>query len=143
MSMLCEKCTKQEASVQITENWAGSEVSKTMNVCADCARSVHGLEGIPNLETVLDGSPCRYCGGKPCSGGLDPLASLSGVRTISMMCKSCADEYFRFVRQKWPGFGGLDITDEQIANIRGADTVAVFRQAEEYMRKWVAERNSE
>jgi len=140
--MLCEKCNKQEAIVHITENWAGSEVSKTINVCSDCAQSVHGLEGITNLDAVLDGTPCRYCGGEPYSGGPDPLASLSGTRSISMMCKSCSDEYSRFLSEKWPGFGDPDITDEQIANVRGADIAAVFRGAEEHMKKWVAERNS-
>ncbi len=140
--MLCEKCDKQEAVVHITENWAGSNVSKTINVCADCAQSFGGLGGIPNLDAVLSGAPCRYCGGEPYSGGPDPLATLSGTRSVSMMCKSCSDEYSRFLRQKWPGFGDQDITDEQIANIRGADIAAVFRQAEEHMKQWVAERNS-
>src|ERR1051326_760958 len=139
--MLCEKCNKQEAVVHITANWAGSEVSKTINVCEDCFQSLHGLDGTPNMNAVFN-ARCRYCDGEPYSGGLDPLASLSGTRRISILCKSCSDEYFRFLRGKWPGFGDPDITDEQIAKVRGADIAAVFRGAEEHMKKWVAERNS-
>lgn len=141
--MLCEKCNKQEAVLHFTENWAGASTSKETNLCADCARLFRGLEGISNLDAVLNGAPCRYCGGEPYSGGGDPIAGLSGVRKVSFMCKPCAEEYSRFVCEKLPGFGDAGITDEQVANIHKADKAAVFRKVEEHMKKWVAERRSE
>lgn len=137
--MLCERCNKQEAVVHVTANWAGSSVSKETNLCAECARLFQGLEGITNLDAALNGARCRYCGGEPYSGGSDPLAGLDGVRKLSFMCKPCAEEYFRFLRDKWPGFGDVEITGEQIANIHGTDKAAVFRQAEEHMKNWVAD----
>jgi hypothetical protein len=65
---------------------------------------------------------------------------MSGTRRISFMCKPCAEEHGRFLREKLPGFGDPSITDEQIGRIHASDTSAVFREAEEHMKKWVAER---
>lgn len=140
--MLCERCNKQEAVLHVTENRAGSSISKETNLCAECARLSQGLEGITNLGAAFNGAPCRYCGGEPYSGGGDPIAGLSGVGKVSFMCKPCAEEYFRFLSEKWPGFGDVEIKDEQIANIHRTDKAAVFRQAEEHMKKWLAEGRS-
>ena len=76
------------------------------------------------------------------AGGPDPIALLSGIQRVTMMCKPCSEEYYRFLGEKWPGLGNLAITEEQIANIRNSDTAEVFREAEEHMKKWVADRNS-
>ena len=141
IDMLCEKCNKQEAVLHVTENWADSDVSKETDLCADCARSFHNLEKIVNLDAVFNDAPCRYCGGEPYSGGPDSISLLSGTRTISLMCKSCSEEYYRFLGQKWPDPGDAVITDEQIANIRRFDTAAVLSEAEEHMKNWVAARS--
>jgi protein-arginine kinase activator protein McsA len=142
IGMLCEKCHKQEAVLHVTVNWADSSVSKETNLCADCATASHGLERIPNLDAVLNGAPCRYCGGEPYSGAPDPISLLSGTCRISLMCKSCSEEYHRFLTQKWPGLGDVAITDEQIANILRCDIATVVREAEDYMKKWAADTNS-
>lgn len=83
---------------------------------------------------------CNYCGGEPHIGGLDAFEALSGSSKIAVMCERCADEYFGFLNQTWPGFGEVTIMDKQIANINKSDTAAVFREAEEHMSKWVAKR---
>ena len=59
------------------------------------------------------------------------------------MCKSCADEYFRFLRQKLPGFGEPDLTTEQIAELRAHNIAGVLTEAQEHMKKWVAQRDSQ
>jgi hypothetical protein len=56
------------------------------------------------------------------------------------MCKPCAEEYYRFLRQAWPGFGDPSISDKQIANINASDRLAVFTEAEGHMKKWVADK---
>lgn len=138
--MLCEKCNKQEALLHVTENWAGSGVSKEVNLCADCAQTFHGLAGITNLSDVIKRAPCRYCGGEPyCSGG-HTIAGLIGNHNSGWMCKPCAEEYFRFLSEKWPGLGDVEITKEQIAHIHSTDKAAVIRKAEEHMKRSVAER---
>jgi hypothetical protein len=68
---------------------------------------------------------------------------LSDPGGISFMCDPCAEEYYRFLGQRWPGFGDATITGEQIAAIHATDKMAVFREAEEHMKKWVAEKQSQ
>lgn len=142
--MLCGKCHKQEAVLHVTETWAGGSVSKEIGLCAECARLCEGLEGITNLDAAVNGAPCRYCGGEPSSGGGDPIAGLSGVRKMSFMCKTCAEEYNRVLEQQLPGFvdcaTAATVTDDLIAKLRAADMSAVFTAIEDHMRNWVAER---
>jgi hypothetical protein len=61
---------------------------------------------------------------------------------LSFMCKSCAEEYFRFLGRKLPGFGEPDITTEQIAEMRTRNIAGVLAEAQEHMKKWVTERDS-
>jgi hypothetical protein len=58
------------------------------------------------------------------------------------MCKPCAEEYFSFLRQRMPGFGSETVTKEQIDKIVKCDRAAIFAEAEEHMKKWVAERGA-
>ena len=122
-------------------NWAGSDVSKKTDVCADCAGSLPGLGGINNLDAVFNPAPCRYCGGQPFTAEPEPISLLSGIHKVSMMCKPCSEEYSRFLSQKWPGLGDPAITEGAVASIH-EDTPEVIREAEEHMKKWVANRNS-
>ena len=141
--MLCEKCNQREATIHITEVTIGAGgVSKKTNLCSECSESSGGPDEVRGLAAAWKNARCRHCGGEPSSGGHDPIAGLRGIRTMSFMCKSCAEEYHRFLRQKWPGFGDVTITDEQIAAIHATDKPAVFRDAEEHMKKWVAKRRS-
>jgi len=59
------------------------------------------------------------------------------------MCKPCAEEYFRFLRQKLPGFGDPDITAEQIAEMQKHNIAGVLAEAKEHMKKWVKGRDSQ
>ncbi|MBI1176147.1 hypothetical protein GC207_01770 [bacterium] len=67
---------------------------------------------------------------------------MNGSVGLSFTCKACADEYFRFLRRKVPGFGEPDPTPEQIAEMAGHDMTSVLREADEHMKQWSAERES-
>jgi hypothetical protein len=56
------------------------------------------------------------------------------------MCKPCTEEYYRFLRQKWPGFGETTITSEQIAKIHTSDISSILIETEDHMKKWVTEK---
>jgi hypothetical protein len=42
-----------------------------------------------------------------------------------------------------PGFGSDTLTKEQAATLAEDDRAAIFTEAEEHMKKWVAERDSQ
>jgi len=136
--MRCDMCQEREATVHNT--FIVGEVVKHSNLCEGCFEATKPTEA-RDLATALQAG-CRYCGGEPYSGGGYSLAGSSGGRSMSFMCKPCAEEYYRFLREKWPSLGDVAITDEQIAAIHRTDAAAVFREAEEHMRTWVAERKS-
>jgi len=61
---------------------------------------------------------------------------------LSFMCKSCAEEYFGFLRLKMPGFGSDTLTKEQADKLAKHAFAAILTESEEHMKKWVAERDS-
>src|SRR5271169_4280723 len=124
--MRCEMCQEREATIHNTS--IVGEVVKPSNLCEECFEASKPTEARDLAKALQVG--CRYCGGEPYSGGGYSLAGLSGGRSMSFMCKPCAEEYYRFLREKWPGFGGVAITDEQFADLHRTDDAAVFREAE-------------
>lgn len=134
--MLCDICQEREATIHNTQ--IVGAVLKRSDLCDKCFEFSKPNEN-QGLAAALQ-TGCRYCGGEPYSGGDDPIAMLSGVRKVSFTCKSCADEYSRFLRQKWPGFGEPTITTEQIAKIRTSDSSPILIEADEHMEKWVADK---
>ena len=141
--MLCEKCNKRVATIHITELISGAGGgSKKTDLCSECSESLGAPDAAREMAAVWKNARCRYCGGLPCGGGVDPIARLSGISKMRWMCGPCAEEYHRFLRHRWPGFGEITITDEQIAKIHTADISVVLGEAEEHMKKWVAEQNS-
>lgn len=140
--MLCEKCQKREATIHVTVNYAGSTQGEPSpsELCDECFGSSK-LPGATGWRHAWQ-SGCRYCGGEPYTGSGASFPNLNYTHKVSFMCKSCAEEHFGFLRTKWPGFGDPTITDEQLARFRTMDTAAIFRETEEHMQKWVAERES-
>jgi hypothetical protein len=137
--MLCDICHKREATIHMT-HIMGDAVTPG-HFCGQCYETSKRAEAHDLTAALQVG--CRYCGGESYSGGNDPLATLSGTHRISFMCKPCAEEYFRHLRQKWPGFGDVAMTREQRAQIHPSDVPVVFREADEHMKKWVADRGSQ
>jgi len=135
--MLCDKCKKREATLHFTQvSCDAGVVSKTTNLCSECGESFEGPAEAREAAAAWKDARCRYCGGEPHVGGGHSLDPLSGAFKISFMCKPCAEEYYRFLSEKWPGFGDVNITDEQIASINRTDKVAVLRHVEEHMKTW-------
>ena len=139
--MLCDICQKQDATTHETHctNIAG-DVPKARHLCDECFEASN-LTQARELAKALQAG-CRYCGGEPYTGGGHSPDGLSGTMKLSFMCKPCAEEYFRFLRQKLPGFGEPEITNEQIAEIRTHNMADVLTEAQGHIQKWVAEKNS-
>ena len=137
--MLCEICHQREATCHI--NTIKDGVVTSRDLCDDCFAASNPTQA-HELTTALKAG-CRYCGGEPYtgSGSGHSLAELSTTK-LSFMCKPCAEEYFRFVRQRLPSFGDPDITNGQIAELRTHNIGEVLTEAKEHMKKWVAEKVS-
>jgi len=139
--MLCDLCQKREATVHTTHcTNIADDVPKQSHLCDECLESSNPAQ-VGELRNAFEAG-CRYCGGRSDSGGFDPVAMLRGIREMSFTCRPCAEEYFRFLRQTLPGFGEATITTEQIAVIRTHNMAAVLMEADEHMKKWVADRGS-
>jgi hypothetical protein len=144
--MLCDICQKQEATRHETHctNIRG-DVPKQRHLCDDCFNTSNPTEARSMAEALKAG--CRYCGGEPYGGGLDSVALLGGVRKMSFMCKPCSNEYYGFLRLKFPGFGDPNPTEEQmavlVAKLRSSDFPAILVELEAHMKKWVIGRDSQ
>jgi protein-arginine kinase activator protein McsA len=140
--MLCEICKKREAAIPLDQT-DGSVVEHS-HLCEECFEASHPTLG-RGVGAVWQAG-CKYCGGEPAIGGLDPFAALSGTSKMSVMCKPCADEFYRFLDHKWPSFNECartaTVTPELIATIKRCDTTAVIRESEEHMRKWIENKHS-
>ena len=139
--MLCDICQKREATSHETHctNIKG-EVPKERHLCNECFEASYPTQAHEMATAFKVG--CKYCGGKPEIGGDDPFSTLTGDHKMRFLCKSCAGEYFGFVRRRLPGFGTGNITKDQIATIQKTDIPALFTELEEHMRKWVSKRDS-
>jgi protein-arginine kinase activator protein McsA len=134
MIMLCDVCHEREATIHTTSN--ADEIQR--NLCNDCFEASRPAEARNFAEALQTG--CRYCGGEMYVGGCHLVA---GVQSKwSSMCQSCAEEYFGFLRQAWPGFGEGLVTDEFLSRFAASDPNAVLVEVEAHMKKWVAENKS-
>jgi hypothetical protein len=135
---LCDNCHERPATCHICH---GDSAHEGKSLCRECFESAN-LAVVSGMTKAWEAG-CRYCGGEPYSGGGHSLDGLSGTMKMSFKCKSCTEEYFRFLRQKLPGFGNPDITTGQAAEMRKRDMAGVFIEVEEHMKKWVADRDSQ
>jgi len=136
--MLCEICHQREATCHLNTIKDGAVT--TRDLCDECFAASNPTQA-HELTTAMK-TGCRYCGGEPFSGGYDPLALMGGTHRVSFMCEPCAKEHIRYLREKWPGFGDVGMTREQMSQVHASDIPAVFRDVEEHMKKWVADRGS-
>jgi protein-arginine kinase activator protein McsA len=138
--MLCEICQKREATVHETQ--IAGDVHKSRDLCEQCFQATEPAQAI-DLSAALKAG-CRYCGGEPYAGGGSPLLAPAGAQGISFMCKPCAEEYYRFLDHKIPGFvecaRTATVTDDLRAKLRARDFSAILIEVEAHMKKWVAER---
>ena len=136
--MRCDICQEREATVH--NSFILGEVVKHSNLCEECFKASKPTEA-HNLAAALQAG-CRYCGGEPYTGSGHSLGGAFSPPKLSFMCKPCAKEYFRFIRQSLPHFGDADITTEQLGELRTHNIAEVLTEADEHMKKWVAGRSS-
>jgi hypothetical protein len=139
INMLCNICQEREATVHTTI--ISGDVLRKGDLCEECFKASNPTQA-HELTTALKAG-CQYCGGEPFTGSGHSLDGLSGTMKPSFMCKPCAQEYSRLLRLKMPGFGSDTLTKEQAAKLAQYDFPAIFAEAEEHMKKWVAERDSQ
>jgi hypothetical protein len=138
LNMLCDACQKREATVHTT-HIVGDTLTHS-NLCESCFEGSKTPEA-SGLAAALQAG-CRYCGGEPYTGSGHSIVESRGPLKLSFMCKPCAEEYFRFIRQELPHFGDPDITTDQIADLHTQNNAAVLTEAVEHMKQWVTRRNS-
>ena len=136
--MLCGICHEREATIHNTI--IHGDAMKKSDFCEQCFEASKPTEA-RELAAALQAG-CKYCGGEPWSGRGN-ISPLSDASKMSFMCKPCTEEFFRFLREKLPGFGGETITPERIAKFRKADVPGIIREADEHMKKWVAKKKPE
>lgn len=135
---LCDRCHERPATCHICH---GNSDREGESLCRECFELSN--PAVTSGITKAWEAGCRYCGGEPYSGGGHSADGLGGNMKMSFMCKSCAAEYFGFLRKKLPGFGDPDITPEQVAEMRKHNIAGVFTETEAHMKKWVADRDSQ
>jgi hypothetical protein len=140
--MLCDSCKKRQATIHNTLIF--EDIIKKSDLCEECFQASRPDEA-GSLAAALKGG-CRYCGGEPFTGsrsGTAQTAMGTGLmaRTLSFMCKPCAEEYFRFLSAKIPYFNSDNLTKEQAAELAKRDFTAIFAEVDAHMKKWLSERN--
>jgi protein-arginine kinase activator protein McsA len=141
-NMLCDMCQKRDATIHTTK--ISGDVLKKSDLCDECFETSKPTDA-SNLAAALKAG-CRYCGGEPYTGSGNSGVTVNGAIKLSFMCKPCAEEYFRFLRLKMPGFGSAALTKEQAAKLAKHNCAAILTElteAEEHMKKWLSERNSQ
>jgi len=135
---LCDRCHERPATCHICH---GNSDREGESLCRECFEAAN--PSITNAMGKAWGAGCRYCGGKPYSGGGYSCDELGISIKMNFMCQPCAGEYFGFLNRKLPGFGNPDITAERAAELRKQDIAGVLAEAESHMKAWVADRGSE
>jgi len=131
--ILCEVCHERPATHHICEGGTG----KSSEFCDECFQSSAPPEIIQSALETRD-AHCQYCGGQPCAGGTDFLALITGVQKMKFMCMPCSMEHNRFLQQQLQPDASRLSQQEQLALLRKLD-----RDADEHMKKWVADRGSQ
>ena len=129
--MLCESCQKNEATCHVCTIADG--VSQSRDLCIECYEA-----SSPETRELLAAqrdARCEYCGGRPCSGGTDTFALLTGVQKLKFMCLPCSMEYNRYFQQQLQRAAFGLSQHEQLALLR-----TVNDEADSHMQQWVSER---
>jgi hypothetical protein len=137
---MCDRCHERPATCHICH---GNSSHEGESLCRECFELSNPT--VTSGITKVWEAGCQYCGGPPAIGGGGfGLGVFSGIRSMpSCKCKPCAEEYYRFLQVKMPGFGTGTMTKEQLAKIKTYNIAAIFTEAEEHMKKWVSERGSQ
>ena len=128
--MLCEKCHEREATVHTTMTDGANHTN--VDLCLQCSE-----EANPGLASVFQAG-CHYCGGAFYCSGPALSAQSPGGPMLWALCKRCAEEFYGFCNRRLPGIGTEAFTQEQFSKLS-----ALLTKADEHMRRWVTERDSQ
>ena len=132
--MLCDNCHQREATCHVCA--IEGDVTTSRDLCVEC----HELSSPEAREfsVAQRDACCEYCSGQPCAGGTDVLALVTDVQKLKFMCMPCSMEHNRYVQQQLqPSISGLS-QQEQLVLLRKLD-----KEADEHMKRWVSERDSQ
>ena len=132
--MLCDNCHLREATCHVCA--IVGDVMTSRDLCVEC-HEASSPEAREFFAAQTD-AQCEYCRGRPCAGGTNVLALVTGVQKLKFMCMPCSMEHNRYVQQQLqPNTSGLSQQD-QLALLRKLD-----READEHMKRWASERGSQ
>jgi len=129
--MLCEVCHEREATIHDT-NIAGDAIT-TQNLCNECFE-FRDASRAQELSSVSQAG-CSYCGGEPQCTCPDLSAASGDAQKLCVLCGPCAQEFYRFIGLKLPGFATGKITPEQVPQVP-----TVLAELDRHMKQWVSGR---
>jgi hypothetical protein len=128
----CSCCGKRPATHFIYDGSA----SKTAAICEECVTTQDTLA--TSLMAEAKSAKCVYCGGSPCSGGIDTIAQLTGGTTYyRWLCLSCSPEYYAFMQA---AFGGISEGLPHTAQLEEMCKIGVA--IDQHMRSFVRSRDN-
>lgn len=133
MKILCEVCHERPATKHICDGNTG----KSSDFCAECFESSAPPEARQSLAEMRE-TRCEYCDGKAFSGGTDTIALMFGIQRKKYMCISCNSEHLRYMQQELRRISPTLSQEEQMESLRQLNNAA-----DEHMKKWVSERDSQ
>ena len=129
---ICEVCHERPATRFISYGGTG----KSSQFCEACFESSAPPELRQSVAAARD-AHCRYCGGQPCIGGSDLLASLTGISQRGYMCAPCTLEYQGFLQRQFSPEAAARPRQEQLELVQ-----KLFAEADTHMKAWVADKGS-
>ena len=88
--MICEVCSKNEASIHVTKIVNGNK--EELNICPMCAEKIGGLNMFPDVNTI---SPLSFQ--NMISGLMDYVYSNTQKSDkVDLVCKNCGRSYIEF-----------------------------------------------
>ena len=133
---LCDKCGTRPATNFICRGGPG----RTDALCDECLRVEDSIIGklAASLAVEAKSARCCYCGGFPCSGGLDTFSQITaGPPQDRWMCMSCSMEYYSSLQKAIELEPGTLTAEEQITRLKEIGT-----EIDSHMASFVARRDN-
>ena len=131
--MLCENCHQREATCHITT--IVDDTMESRHWCVECHEGTSPAAA--GLAQASSDSPCEYCGARPCVGGADFHAMLTGVSRLKSMCIPCSLEHIRHSQQQLHELlRAMELSkQERLVLIQ-----SLAEEADRHMKQWVSAR---
>jgi hypothetical protein len=132
---VCSKCGTRIATTHIFYGGTG----KSVVVCDECIATEHPM--IAAISQEAKNAKCRYCGGSPCSGGMDTIAQVTKRPPANQwMCVSCSTEYSSLMERELHRASKDLGAAEQLEQIEQLKKIG--QEVEAHMRAFVVQRDN-